>query len=271
MSDLFSLDLTHGRQVWQADALELTKRMPPESIHLTVTDPAYSSLEKHRSRGTTTRLVTSWFDVVSYDYLGAWLHALYQAHAPRSHAYVFGDEATIEMMKVYARRAGWWVWKSLVWVKSKTNGVEAEKATEEDVRIGTGYHWRASNERILFLEKRTRLQSRLFDPEALPTGRGRQLNNRSWPDVLLARPVRGGYPTAKPAGLVGKLVVNSSNPGELVFDPFAGSGVVAKAASYHDRRFMLGEKRHRTDVEEGAPVPLGNVPWEGTQYEVLDG
>jgi len=270
MNDLFrppALSLGADHIAYQADALELTSRLSAGCVHLTITDPAYPSLEKHRAVGTTTRLTAKWFDVVSYDYLGEWLRELYRVHSPKSHAYVFGDDATIEVLRPMARAAGWWAWKAMPWVKTKRLVNDPTDLEPADVRIGTGYHWRASHELVLFLEKRTSPQPSNWTPDSKPKGKGRQLNSRSWPDVLVGPPVRGHYPTQKPTTVVERLLRNSSAESELVFDPFAGSGIVGRVAENFRRRFVLGEKRPR---DAGDTPPLALVPWECTEYRVLE-
>src|SRR5260370_12730522 len=48
-------------------------------------------------------------------------------------------------------------------------------------------------------------------------------------------------PAVKPASLVRTLIAQSSAPGELVIDPFCGSGVVGVEARALERRFLLGD------------------------------
>jgi site-specific DNA-methyltransferase (adenine-specific) len=50
---------------------------------------------------------------------------------------------------------------------------------------------------------------------------------------------RTGYPTQKPVALAERILRASSDPGELVLDPFAGSGTVGAAAAQLGRRFLL--------------------------------
>ena len=47
-----------------------------------------------------------------------------------------------------------------------------------------------------------------------------------------------GYPTQKPLALLERIVAASSNPGDLVFDPFCGSGTTAVAAKRFGRRWL---------------------------------
>ncbi len=48
-----------------------------------------------------------------------------------------------------------------------------------------------------------------------------------------------GYPTQKPLGIVRRIVAASSRPGDLVLDPFAGSGTLGAACLELGRRFIL--------------------------------
>jgi site-specific DNA-methyltransferase (adenine-specific) len=83
-----------------------------------------------------------------------------------------------------------------------------------------GYHYRERTEFVLFFEKGKR-----------------KLRDLSVPDLLRADRVDGGYPTEKPVDLLRILVRQSSAPGELVADPFAGSGATGTAALLQGRRF----------------------------------
>jgi site-specific DNA-methyltransferase (adenine-specific) len=48
-----------------------------------------------------------------------------------------------------------------------------------------------------------------------------------------------GYPTQKPLGIVERIVKVHSNPGDLLLDPFAGSGTLGEAAARNGRSFIL--------------------------------
>lgn len=59
-----------------------------------------------------------------------------------------------------------------------------------------------------------------------------------FPVVARLHNERTGYPTQKPQALLERIVLASSNPGDLVADFFSGSGTTAAAASRLDRRFL---------------------------------
>ncbi len=49
------------------------------------------------------------------------------------------------------------------------------------------------------------------------------------------------HPHRKPLSLITRLLLNHTDEGDLVLDPFAGSGVVAEAAQYNNRRYIACE------------------------------
>lgn len=237
--------------VAQMDAIALLQELGDDCVDLTFSDVAYESLERHRKRGTTTRLKNSkassneWFETISNDRMVEFFHELYRIHKPRSHCYIMADEVSREVYKELARDAGFWVWKSVLWVKTKKGAAdkEAEDLEEGDTNAGTGYHWRNCTEGVLFLEKMTSRQvpHAEWTVHLNPRGKGRQLNYKGWPDCIACPPVINGYPTEKPIPLVEKFILNSSDEGALVIDPFCGSGSTGEAALLHNREFLGGD------------------------------
>lgn len=194
------------------DAVSWLREQPAESVDLVVTDPAYESLEKHRAIGTTTRLKHSkassndWFKVFPNARFGELFQEVFRVLRRNTHFYLLCDAETMFIAKPEAERAGFRFWKPLVW----------DKRT-----IGMGYHYRARYEFILFFEKGKR-----------------RLNNLGIADVISIPRIHGGYPAEKPAKLSEVLVGQSSKAGEVVADPFMGSGSVGVAAARLGRRFL---------------------------------
>jgi site-specific DNA-methyltransferase (adenine-specific) len=193
------------------DAVDWLRAQPADSIDLLVTDPAYESLEKHRAIGTTTRLKHSkassnnWFSVFPNSRFPELFCEAFRVLKRNTHFYLFCDAETMFIAKPEAERAGFKFWKPLVWDK-KT--------------IGMGYHYRARYEFILFFEKGKR-----------------RLNNLGVPDVISVPRIHRGYPAEKPPAVSEILIEQSSSRGDLVADPFMGSGSVGVAALRTGRRF----------------------------------
>lgn len=255
--------------VIKGDCRDIAFALPAESIDLTIMDPAYESLERHRAKGTTTRLKESdkssnkWFQTLPNTAYWGLLAQLHVAHKDDTHCYIFCDSETEHVIlsgrnpyddasdtallnhqiELTARPSkcphcqewgtvrpidtdpDWRVWPPLTWVKTKIGcaPVEPEQLEGGSIRAGLGYHWRRAEERILFLEKGKR-----------------KLNNLGWPSVLCGeRAGKGYFPTEKPLSVLRKLIQNSSQPGDIVLDLFAGSGATGRAALACGRRAIL--------------------------------
>ena len=193
------------------DAVAWLRSLSDESVDLAITDPPYESLEKHRAVGTTTRLKISkgsnnaWFAIFPNARFPDLFAEVYRVLKPDAHFYLFCDAETAFVAKPAGEAAGFRFWKPLIWDK-KT--------------IGMGYHYRSRYEMILFFEK----------------GR-RRLKDLGVADVISVARVRNGYPAEKPVEVSEVLVEQSSDRGQLVIDPFMGSGSVGVAATRLGRRF----------------------------------
>jgi site-specific DNA-methyltransferase (adenine-specific) len=227
-------------RIFNGDAVDLLLQIPNESIDLACFDPAYESLEKWRSTGTTTRLSHSkgssndWFQTFPNSRYEELFRELYRVLRPGSFLYMFCDEETRDVVCTGFSpqigkhigtlvgstppliKAGFKYWKAIVWDK---------------VYPGMGYHFPAQHEFILMAEKVER------------KGKHRKLNTNRPGDVLHAKRLKGKqfYPTEKPAALIWKLISESTNINDLVIDPFCGSGVVGTVCAKMGRRYILGD------------------------------
>jgi len=195
-------------KLFSADAIELLKTLGASSVDLMIVDPAYESLEKHRKSGTTTRLKARWFPVVKNSYFIEYFKESFRVMKNNTHTYCFCDQETMFHIVPMATKAGFHFWKPIVWDK---------------MAISTGYHWRNAYEFILFFEKGKR-----------------NLNNKSWCDIRHCKRLKGKqyYPTQKPVQLIHNLVLNSSNVGDIVLDPFMGAGSTGVASVQLGRSFI---------------------------------
>jgi len=66
-----------------------------------------------------------------------------------------------------------------------------------------------------------------------------------FPVVARLHNERSGYPTQKPQALMERIILASSNPGDLVADFFSGSGTTAFSAAQHGRNFIAVDESFR--------------------------
>lgn len=218
--------------VFLADSLEAMKLIPDGTIDLIITDPPYESLEKHRDsdriireyekrkaegtlKGTRIPRLRNWFEIMPNEMFPEFLFQCHRIMADNSHLYIFCDDETSDVIyrcnEELEQPFKWW--KRIVW--------------DKEVR-GQGYHYPNQHEFVVFLEKGKR-----------------KLNTHDYTSVIRHKRVsktslggRDPYPTEKPVGVVEKFILNSSNPEDLVFDPFCGSGAVGAAALMNNREFF---------------------------------
>src|SRR4051812_41024037 len=198
-------------QLTQGDAVAWLRTLPAGSVDLVITDPPYESLEKHRAIGTTTRLKHSkassndWFSIFHNDRFPELFAEVFRVLKKDSHFYLFCDPETMFVAKPLAEAAGFKFWKPLIWDKCQ---------------IGMGYHYRARYECVLFFEKGKR-----------------KLHDLGIADIISAPRISGGYPAEKPVAVSEVLIRQSTEPGQLIVDPFMGSGSVGVAAVTNGRSF----------------------------------
>jgi site-specific DNA-methyltransferase (adenine-specific) len=184
------------------DAVTWLATLPGESVDLLITDPAYESLEKHRAIGTTTRLKHS--KASSNDWFRIFPNARF-------------GELFREIYRVLRKDTHFYLF-----CDAETMFIAKPVAEQAGFRfwkplvwdkctIGMGYHYRA---------------------------RKRRLTDLGIPDIISAPRIRGGYPAEKPAEVADVLIRQSSQPGDVVVDPFMGSGSVGIAAAKRGRRFL---------------------------------
>ena len=188
-------------KLYEADAREFLTNLPDGSVDLIVTDPPYK-FDRGDSR------FREWFDETIPD--AEWPAIFREFHRvldADSHAYVLGDYRVHLVFAEAARNAGFRVHTPLVWDKCSP---------------GLGGLWRAQYELIGVFEK------------------GRRRGNFKGRSTVLSVPrVVRRYPTEKPVALLRQLISQSSDRGELVLDPFCGSGSTGRAARELGRRALL--------------------------------
>lgn len=227
------------------DALAGLKGLDDASIDLIVTDPPYNTLEKWRDMGTTTRLKKSsqssneWFPTVDFDYLREVFIECYRVLKKGTDCYVMCDEETGDLLKPILRDIGFELRKSLIWHKvGKRERVHCPRCDTFVLERhtpgtpGMGYPFRSQWEMVLLARK----------------GKRKLPEDKSVRNVLEVPWIKNksAYPTEKPVELCETLIRQSSDEGELVLDPFAGSGSCG-AAAFNLRRDFLG-----FDVEQKA-------------------
>jgi DNA modification methylase len=173
---------------------------------------------------------------------------------------------------------GWMLRGTVTWVKSRPGA--PVRATTTAIGNYKNPHLRHCHERIILASK-----GAFQIPERSPRWPG---SAECWTsymemckDVWVLPPGRAtrGKPLRFPWEMVANLIYLYSNPGDIVMDPFAGSGSVGEVARAMGRDFLLVEKNPNyvanlqalvdspplTTIETGVPNPNPSLRTDGTQ------
>jgi DNA modification methylase len=111
---------------------------------------------------------------------------------------------------------------------------------------GVTRYWRYTREKLAQLHEDGRLvyskSGIAYEKRYLDESKGIPLQD-FWDDVSMLRGIRDdgerlGYPTQKPLALLERIINASSNPGDVVLDPFCGCGTAVHAAQKLERRWI---------------------------------
>ena len=223
-----------------ANIMDVIDAIPDKCANLIIVDPPYNlSKDFH---GVTFNAMTS----DSYEkYLREWFYKICDKLSDNGTLYMCGDwKCTSSMQKVISERLS--IITRITWQREKGRGAMS--------------NWKNSMEDIWFAVKKTNdcyfnvkavMSKRRVLAPYRDNGKPKDWNETDngnfrttypsnfWDDISVpfwSMPENTDHPTQKPEKLYAKLVLASSKPGDLVFDPFLGSGtsaVVAKKLNRH--------------------------------------
>ncbi|MBE6355659.1 MAG: site-specific DNA-methyltransferase [Lentisphaerae bacterium] len=227
------------------DFFETVPFLPSNFVDLLIADPPYN-LDKdfHGSRFKQS-------SNEEYEkYTESWVRAVLPLLKENASVYVCCDwlssPAVFQVLKKYFH-----VRNRITWQREKGRGAGANwKNCLEDIWFAT------VSGTYTFNADAVKLRRKVIAPyksdgspkgwEETPQGKFRNTcASNFWDDISIpywSMAENTAHPTQKPEKLLAKLILASSNPGDVVFDPFAGSGSTLVAAKKLDRHYAGIEK-----------------------------
>lgn len=205
--------------IYNGDCLAGMKRIPDNSIDLVVTDPPYI-MNKTSGSPTGCSMKEKWqgnlkagdktANIINTIKFKDWLPDVYRVLKNDSHCYIWVNDKNLSDLQIEAEKVGFRLHNILVWKKNNC----------------TPNRWYMKNcEFILFLHK-----GKSFPINNLGDNQLYECQNINGKDKL--------HPTQKPLEYTERLILNSSKKGDMVFDPFMGSGTTAVAAINTKRNYI---------------------------------
>jgi site-specific DNA-methyltransferase (adenine-specific) len=221
------------------DAFDLLSRLKPGAADLIVADPPYNKGKDFGNNRDRRADYDAW--------MSHWLDLARQALSPAGSIYVCSawERSGLVQRLLEARFA---VRNRITWKRDKGRGAKANwKNNHEDVWFAT------AGERYTFNLDEVKVKKPVIAPyrdaEGRPKDWTESANGRTrmthpsniWIDLCVpfwSMPENTPHPTQKPERLVERILLASSRPGDLVVDPFLGSGTTAVVAKRLGRQFV---------------------------------
>ncbi len=237
-------------QILQGDCLDVLDSFPAASVDLVFADPPYNlQLQQDLYRPNRTRVDAvddAWDQFDSFqaydDFSSRWLTACRRVLKNDGAIWVIGTYHNIFRLGAILQDIGYWILNSVVWVKTNPmpnfRGVRFTNAHETliwaSVRKGARYtfnHYAMKN-----LNDDLQMRSDWIIP--ICTGEER----------IKGPGGRKAHSTQKPEALLYRVLMASTRPGDVVLDPFFGSGTTGAVAKKLGRRW-IGIEREPQYVE----------------------
>ena len=222
------------------DCIEVMNSLPEASVDLIFADPPYNLQLKgdlHRPDNSQVDAVDDAWDqfasFAAYDkFTQDWLKAARRLLKPNGAIWVIGSYHNIFRVGAALQDAGYWILNDVIWRKSNPmpnfRGKRLTNAHETMIWASKseGAKYTFNYEALKSLNEGVQMRSDWVLP--LCTGHERLKDDKG----------DKAHPTQKPESLLHRVLVGSTNPGDVVLDPFFGTGTTGAVAKMLGRDYI---------------------------------
>ncbi|MCL4303598.1 MAG: site-specific DNA-methyltransferase [Anaerolineae bacterium] len=226
-------------QIIQGNCLEVLATLPEKSIDLIFADPPYNlQLQQELWRPNMTKVdaVNDDWDrfnsLTEYDeFTRAWLYACRRVLKDTGALWVIGSYHNIYRVGSILMDLGYWILNDVVWVKA------------QPMPNFRGVRFTNAHETLLWAQK-NRGARYTFNYQAMKALNGDLQMRSDWEIPLCTGKERikingaKAHATQKPEALLYRVILASSNPGDVVLDPFFGTGTTGAVAKKLHRHWL---------------------------------
>jgi site-specific DNA-methyltransferase (adenine-specific)/modification methylase len=237
-----------GYRIYNGDCIDILKKLPEKSANLIFADPPYNlqlKNELYRPNHTKVDGVDDDWDKFStneeYDkFTKDWLSACQKVMADNATIWVIGSYHNIFRVGKIMMDLGFWILNDVQWYKTNPmpnfRGVRFTNATETLI-------WAKKSESQKKYTFNHQVMKQLNDGKQMTsvwriplcTGNERIKNEQG----------KKAHSTQKPEELLKRVILSSSSEGDLVLDPFSGSGTTCAVAKKLNRKSVGIEKEEK--------------------------
>jgi len=266
--------------VLRGDSVEILRAMAPDSVDLVFADPPYNLQLSNKLTRPDQSLVAGvdddwdkFTDFAEYDaFTRDWLEAARRVMKPQATIFVIGSYHNIFRVGAIMQDLGFWILNDIVW--RKTNPMPNFR----------GRRFTNAHETMIWAARGPQAKSYTFNYEALKAANEDCQMRSDWlfpictgGERLKDAQGRKTHPTQKPEALLARVMLAASNAGDLVLDPFFGSGTTGAVAKRLRRDYLGIERDHayadaaqaRIDaVEPLDPATLTTAPTKRSEPRI---
>lgn len=234
-------------RILAGDCIDVMRELPDASVDLIFADPPYNLQlrgDLHRPDNSRVDAVDDAWDQFSsfaaYDsFTRAWLAEARRLLKPHGAIWVIGSYHNIFRVGTALQDAGYWILNDVVWRKSNPmpnfRGKRLTNAHETMIWASRneGAKYTFNYEALKALNEGTQMRSDWLIPLCTGHERLKDANGDK------------AHPTQKPEALLHRVLIGSTNAGDVVLDPFFGTGTTGAVAKMLGRHF-IGIEREAT-------------------------
>lgn len=228
----------------QGDCIDVLNRLPEKSIDLVFADPPYNlQLAQELWRPNQTRVdgVDDEWDKFQtfeeYDeFSRQWLAGTRRVLKDTGAIWVIGSYHNIFRLGKIMMDLGFWILNDIIWVKNNP------------MPNFRGVRFTNAHETLIWARKSKDQKTCTFNHHAMKMINDEKQMRSDWNLPLCTGPERcmvngkKGHSTQKPEALLYRVILATSKPGDIILDPFFGSGTTGAAAKKLNRQWIGIEK-----------------------------
>lgn len=257
-------------QILKGNCVETLNALPAQSIDLIFADPPYNlqlQNDLHRPNMTRVDAVNDHWDQFSsfedYDrFTRAWLSACKRVLKPTGSIWVIGSYHNIFRVGTIMQDLGFWILNDVLWIKSNPmpnfRGARFTNAHETMIwaSTGKGNKYTFNYQAMKSLNEDKQMRSNWELPLATGSERLKDKNGNKI------------HSTQKPVSLLYRVILSSSHPGDVVLDPFFGSGTTGAVAKLLHRNWIGLEREDK--YIKAAKKRIESIQPEAFDAQVFD-
>ncbi|OGD98544.1 DNA methylase N-4 [Candidatus Curtissbacteria bacterium RIFCSPLOWO2_01_FULL_38_11b] len=238
--------------LFQGDSINYLKKLPEDSIDMIFADPPYNlsngGFTVHAGKRVSVNK-GKWDESQGieedFEFHARWINECYRVLKPNGTIWISGTYHSIYQCGFALQLKGYKILNDIAWFKPNASPNLS------------GRYFTASHETLIWARK---------DPKGKHTYNYQDMKNGEWhetdifkntgkqmrsvwsiqddPNVwVIGTPKReektyGKHPTQKPIALLERVILSSTNPGDVILDPFTGSSTTGLAAVKNGRKFV---------------------------------